>query len=503
VNAAEMERHRTDMQSLQPVKTVVVNAQQPPPQAPGTDDHRVLPPLPATVEDIYILQYELQEAFKSQGIRGQDAIKKFAKNFWCNKLVGEDYIGERSNKHRLGALYNSRIKETVSKFDIQWKNNETQVKLPPDRLASLEKQARFLERLSEHDMVETQIEADGNCQFRALAGQLFDGDQERYAECRAAVIDQLKSNPARYRQFTTENWETYVSRMGNDTVWGDNITLQAAANAYKVTVHVYSYNQEISEFPIRIPSMHAVADDEAFRTISLSHIPETHYNSVRPSHDMSKDGAFTMPEDKADNNNDEDDEDMDIATELDVSMRDVDDDGKDGNDDDEDDDGEDEDNDDDNQVDLATPLSPEMGNKSAKRGTDMRPRMGDTPAAITAKKTQSRSVEAEGVTSIASFVDETSGKVKRRRSERRHRSKTDELQSNFFMLEGPNGVSHAMLPHKRGDAPTWHTYGFYFDSNGLPENPSFEQAFARVENTFPEGWYCAHDINADFVPPTR
>jgi len=35
------------------------------------------------------------------------------------------------------------------------------------------------------------------------------------------------------------------------------------------------------------------------------------------------------------------------------------------------------------------------------------------------------------------------------------------------------------------------------------ENPSFEQAFARVENNFPEGWYCAHDINADFVPPTR
>ena len=131
----------------------------------------------------------------------------------------------------------------------------------------------------------------------------------------------------------------------------------------------------------------------------------------------------------------------------------------------------------------------------------MRPIMGDTPAAETAKKTQSRIVEAKDVTSIASFVDETSGKVKRRRSERRHRSKTDELQSNFFILEGPNGASHAMLPHRRGDAPTWHTYGFYFDSNGLPENPSFEQAFARVENNFPEGWYCAHDINADFVPP--
>ena len=102
--------------------------------------------------------------------------------------------------------------------------------------------------------------------------------------------------------------------------------------------------------------------------------------------------------------------------------------------------GEDEDNDDGrpvgyNQEDKTVPPpSPEMGNKSAKRGTDMRPIMGYTPAAETAKKTQSRIVEAEDVTSIASFVDETSGKVKRRRCERRHRSKTDELQSNFFIL---------------------------------------------------------------------
>ena len=108
--------------------------------------------------------------------------------------------------------------------------------------------------------------------------------------------------------------------------------------------------------------------------------------------------------------------------------------------------GEDEDNDDGrpvgyNQEDKTVPPpSPEMGNKSAKRGTDMRPIMGYTPAAETAKKTQSQIVEAEDVTSIASFVDETSGKVKRRRSKRRHRLKTDEPRSDFFILEGPNGA---------------------------------------------------------------
>ena len=112
---------------------------------------------------------------------------------------------------------------------------------------------RLRERLRERGMVETRIEADGNCQFRALADQLFDGDQERYAECRAAAINQLRSEPDRYREFITEDWETYVSRMENDREWGDNITLQAAADHYKVTAHVYSHDPEVP-FPLVLPS---------------------------------------------------------------------------------------------------------------------------------------------------------------------------------------------------------------------------------------------------------
>ena len=136
----------------------------------------------------------------------------------------------------------------------------------------------FPQRLRERGMVETQIEADGNCQFRALADQLFDGDQERYAECRAAAINQLRSEPDRYREFITEDWETYVSRMENDREWGDNITLQAAADYYEVTAHVYSHDPEMP-FPLVLPSQHLDTD----RIIRLSHVPEVHYSSVHPS----------------------------------------------------------------------------------------------------------------------------------------------------------------------------------------------------------------------------
>ena len=138
--------------------------------------------------------------------------------------------------------------------------------------------APFAQRLLECGMVETQIEADGNCQFRALADQLFDGDQERYAECRAAAIDQLRSEPDRYMEFVTEDWRTYVSKMENDREWGDNITLQAATDYYKATAHVYSHDPEML-FPLVLPSKHLDAD----RIIRLSHKPEWHYNSIHPN----------------------------------------------------------------------------------------------------------------------------------------------------------------------------------------------------------------------------
>ena len=135
----------------------------------------------------------------------------------------------------------------------------------------------FLERLRENRMVEKQIEADGNCQFRALSDQLFDGDQDRYAECRAAAINQLRSEPDRYREFITEDWETYVQRMEQDGEWGDHITLQAAADYYKITAHVYSHDSRMPFLKV-LPSKHLDAD----RIIRLSHIPEVHYNSVHP-----------------------------------------------------------------------------------------------------------------------------------------------------------------------------------------------------------------------------
>ena len=139
--------------------------------------------------------------------------------------------------------------------------------------------ALFAQRLLKCGMVETQIEADGNCQFRALADQLS-GDQERHAELRATAINQLRSEPEYYKGFVhDEDWDSYVRRMEQDREWGDQVTLQAVADAHKVTAHVFSSGPNQRDFPIVLPSRFRDVD----QIVRLSHHPEKHYNSVHSS----------------------------------------------------------------------------------------------------------------------------------------------------------------------------------------------------------------------------
>jgi hypothetical protein len=160
-------------------------------------------------------------------------------------------------------------------------HDEADQRILEDRRAS-EQQPRdntFRERLREYGKVEIPIDDDGNCQFRALADQLF-GDQERHAELRAAAINQLRSKPEYYKAFVHDaDWDSYVRRMEQDREWGDQVTLQAVTDAHKVTAHVFSSDPNQRQFPIVLPSRYHDVD----QIVSLSHHPEIHYNSVHSS----------------------------------------------------------------------------------------------------------------------------------------------------------------------------------------------------------------------------
>jgi hypothetical protein len=83
------------------------------------------------------------------------------------------------------------------------------------------------------------VQADGNCQFRALAFDLY-GSEDGHEQLRAAVIAQLKATPQRYQEFVHEPYSEYIARMERQGQWGDNVTLQAASDVLCCMIRVFT-----------------------------------------------------------------------------------------------------------------------------------------------------------------------------------------------------------------------------------------------------------------------
>jgi hypothetical protein len=128
-------------------------------------------------------------------------------------------------------------------------------------------------RLRLYGLKEKKVRGDGNCQFRALADQLF-RDQERHAEIRAAVVAQLRRDREAYSVFVPEDFDSYVREMSRATTWGDHITLQAAADAYGVAMCVISSYKD--NFVIEIQPTAKRSE----RVLWISFWAEVHYNSI-------------------------------------------------------------------------------------------------------------------------------------------------------------------------------------------------------------------------------
>jgi len=128
-------------------------------------------------------------------------------------------------------------------------------------------------RLRLYGLKEKKVRGDGNCQFRALADQLF-RDQERHAEIRAAVVAQLRRAREAYSVFVPEDFDAYVREMSRATTWGDHITLQAAADAYGVAMCVISSYKD--NFVIEIQPTAKRSE----RVLWISFWAEVHYNSI-------------------------------------------------------------------------------------------------------------------------------------------------------------------------------------------------------------------------------
>ena len=87
-----------------------------------------------------------------------------------------------------------------------------------------------MERLRDFGLQEFDVAGDGNCQYRALAHQLFD-NVELHADVRRTVCRQLAAEADRYRGFVaTEDdvdYEAWVARMACAGEWGDHVLTSA------------------------------------------------------------------------------------------------------------------------------------------------------------------------------------------------------------------------------------------------------------------------------------
>ncbi|BAT89041.1 hypothetical protein VIGAN_05271200 [Vigna angularis var. angularis] len=138
---------------------------------------------------------------------------------------------------------------------------------------------RLSERLVTYDLAELQMEGDGNCQFRALADQLF-RKSDYHKHVRRQVIKQLKHHKKLYEGYVPMQYKSYLKKMKKSGEWGDHVTLQAAADHFGAKVCLVTSFRDTCYVEI-LPN-----DKNPTRELWLSFWSEVHYNSLYATGDV-------------------------------------------------------------------------------------------------------------------------------------------------------------------------------------------------------------------------
>ncbi|GAU15843.1 hypothetical protein TSUD_40640 [Trifolium subterraneum] len=130
-------------------------------------------------------------------------------------------------------------------------------------------------QLQLYELIESKVEGDGNCQFRALSDQLY-RSPNLHKFVREQIVQQLKSDPDLYAGYVPMAYSEYLKKMSKSGEWGDHVTLQAAADWYGVKIFVITSFKDTCYIEI-LPQT-----QKSGRVIFLSFWAEVHYNSIYP-----------------------------------------------------------------------------------------------------------------------------------------------------------------------------------------------------------------------------
>ncbi|ESQ45705.1 hypothetical protein EUTSA_v10010936mg [Eutrema salsugineum] len=142
-------------------------------------------------------------------------------------------------------------------------------------LEDLNDYERLQDRLEWEGYSEIKVKSDGNCQFRALADQLYK-TSDCHKRVRQEIMKQLKSRPKFYKGLVGKtDFSEYVKNMSNESVWGDEVTLKAAADVYGVKILLITSMKDVPCIEV-VPR----SQKQPERVIHLSYLAGIHFNSI-------------------------------------------------------------------------------------------------------------------------------------------------------------------------------------------------------------------------------
>ncbi|XP_071738866.1 OVARIAN TUMOR DOMAIN-containing deubiquitinating enzyme 9-like [Rutidosis leptorrhynchoides] len=134
---------------------------------------------------------------------------------------------------------------------------------------------RLNDRLKLYGFVESKVVGDGNCQFRALAEQLY-RSPEYHKAVRRRVVNQLTTHSNFYEEYVPTLYTDYLRQISQRGEWGDHVTLQAAADSYGIKILVLTSFKDTAFIEIYPKVL------KSNKVICLSYWAEVHYNSLYP-----------------------------------------------------------------------------------------------------------------------------------------------------------------------------------------------------------------------------
>eukprot|EP01083_Nonionella_stella_P293431 997889_1 len=119
--------------------------------------------------------------------------------------------------------------------------------------------------------------SDGNCLFRAISDQIS-GDENNQSRFRHQIVLYMREHNDEFAPFYVGNYDSYLTKMSKNGIWGGNMELTAAAKTFHVDIIIHSLNAARYEILYQT--------GKPKRTIHLSYHNERHYASVRRLDDM-------------------------------------------------------------------------------------------------------------------------------------------------------------------------------------------------------------------------